>query len=106
MSQTKCDSKELKILQQEIEELQNSKNKSTVKAHKDFANAKKEDRQYGFDSITAEKSSETGKSLHDLATYVEGFVPEIEDIVKERPALAILGAFALGIIVGHLFSRK
>jgi len=106
MSQITCDSNELKILQREVEELQNSKKTSTVKGNKDLENEKKGDRKPGLDTATAEKNSEFGKSLHELTTYVEGFALEIEDVAKERPALAILGAFALGIIVGHLFSRK
>ncbi len=106
MNQINCDSKELRILQQEVEELQNSKKKSTAKGHKDLENEQQEDRQYGFDGTTAEQMHEAGNSLHDFATNIEGFVLEIEDAAKERPALVILGAFALGIIAGRLLFRK
>jgi ElaB/YqjD/DUF883 family membrane-anchored ribosome-binding protein len=106
MSHINCDSNELKILKREVEELQNNKKTTIVKSNKDFENEKKGNRKPGLDSATAEKNSEFGKSLHELTTYVEGFALEIEDFAKERPTLAILGAFALGIIVGHLFSRK
>jgi hypothetical protein len=106
MNQIHSDSAELKILQQEVDELQNRKNQSYVNGNKASEKDYTGDRKPGLDSEAAEKIPDFGKSLHDLTTHVEGFVLEIEDLARERPALAILGAFTLGIIIGKLFSRK
>ena len=37
---------------------------------------------------------------------INEYIKEIEETAMERPALALLTTFALGIIVGHLFTRK
>ena len=106
MSQINGESNELKILKQEVEELQNSKKKSIVQDNNDLENEQKEDREPGLGSAGAEANPISSKSLSELTAYAEDFVLEIKDVAKERPALALLGAFTIGIIVGRLFSRK
>ena len=48
----------------------------------------------------------TEETINDLATQIGGFVTEMEAAAKERPAVALLAAFTIGIVVGQLFSRS
>jgi hypothetical protein len=41
-----------------------------------------------------------------LSQQFETFLEELEEAAKERPTLALLAAFSVGVIVGQLFSRK
>lgn len=45
-------------------------------------------------------------TLQDFADQIGSIVKEMEEAASERPALALLTAFSLGILVGQLFSRK
>ena len=49
---------------------------------------------------------ESKKTLQDLFGQIENLVKEMEDAASERPLLALLAAFSLGIIIGQLFSRR
>lgn len=100
------ESNELKILRQEVEQLQNSKKKSIVKDNNDLEIEQNQDMEPRLGSAGAEESPISSKSLSELTAYAEDLVLEIKDVAKERPALALLGAFTIGIIVGRLFSRK
>ena len=48
----------------------------------------------------------TEETINDLAAQIGGFVTEMEAAAKERPAVALLAAFTIGIVVGQLFSRS
>ena len=48
----------------------------------------------------------TEETINDLATQIGGFVTEMEAAAKQRPAVALLAAFTIGIVVGQLFSRS
>lgn len=41
-----------------------------------------------------------------LGEQFEIFLEDLEQAAKERPTLALLTAFSVGVIVGQLFSRK
>ena len=58
-------------------------------------------------------SGEGGEPLEDqrafvggLTGQVEDFISELEEAAAERPALALLAAFGIGIFVGQLLSRR
>ena len=53
-------------------------------------------------NFSAEAEGPTRALTHQLGNLLE----ELEEAAKERPALALLAAFSLGVIVGQLFSRK
>jgi len=50
--------------------------------------------------------SETEEPGHKLVDQVETLFGEIGEASRERPALALVSAFAVGILVGHLFSKR
>lgn len=56
---------------------------------------------------TEEASSpETDEGIGDLAAQIESIVRELEEAARERPAVALLAAFTIGIVIGQLFSRR
>jgi len=52
------------------------------------------------------KQDDTEQTIGEFALQVETFMKEAEAAAIERPALALLAAFSLGIIVGQMFCRK
>jgi ElaB/YqjD/DUF883 family membrane-anchored ribosome-binding protein len=58
------------------------------------------------DPAIEEQAPEWEKNLEDLAAHLEGAATEMERAVREYPALALLAAFTIGIVVGQLFSRR
>lgn len=51
-------------------------------------------------------STESERPAQDIAGQIATIVREMEEAATERPALALLSAFALGILVSQIFSRK
>jgi ElaB/YqjD/DUF883 family membrane-anchored ribosome-binding protein len=48
----------------------------------------------------------TGEDGSSSDFQIEKVLQQLEGIVRERPALAVLTAFSVGIFVGRLFARK
>jgi len=53
-----------------------------------------------------EPLEEPGEFFEGLAPQVENIMTELEEAATERPALALLAAFGIGIFVGQLLSRR
>jgi hypothetical protein len=53
-----------------------------------------------------EATPESATTLEDLNVDFNGILKDMEDAARERPVLALLAAFSLGIVVGQMFSRK
>ncbi|TWT81298.1 hypothetical protein CA13_27490 [Planctomycetes bacterium CA13] len=53
-----------------------------------------------------EQATETEETLYELAEQIEFVVKEMEQAARERPAIALLSAFAVGIVVGQIFARR
>ena len=49
---------------------------------------------------------EPATTLDDLNVDFNGILKDMEDAARERPVLALLAAFSLGIVVGQMFSRR
>ncbi len=58
------------------------------------------------ESVDEEQSPGADKVIHDYAVQIESVVKEMEDAAKERPVLALLAAFTIGIVIGQIFSRR
>jgi hypothetical protein len=52
------------------------------------------------------QSTETEETFHELAEQIETIVKEMEQAARERPTLALLSAFAVGVVVGQIFARR
>ncbi|MGS4884921.1 MULTISPECIES: hypothetical protein [unclassified Roseibium] len=57
------------------------------------------------DAVAAWENSVAKNDLDDLADKLSGLVDEAESEIRERPVTMVLGAFALGIVVGALLRR-
>lgn len=100
---------ELQTLQREVAELQ------ARRKRRQSTDSLKEAESLMNDS-SADKASEGVASsgqidlseniLCQFVDQMEDTLQEVEEIVMERPALALLAAFAFGAIVGHLTSRR
>lgn len=97
MATSKSDLEELKRLQQETQEFRN----------------KQEERASATPSATEQPTAEVDREPEDdtddarsLAVPIENIVGELEEIVRERPALALLAAFGIGMVVGKLLERR
>lgn len=55
---------------------------------------------------TENKMNAEENGLHELADQLERYLKEIEDAARERPALTLIAALAVGIVVGRILSRK
>ena len=58
------------------------------------------------DPSPAAEPSEAEELLQEFTGQFGSIVAELEEAARERPAMALLTAFAVGIIAGQLFSRK
>jgi ElaB/YqjD/DUF883 family membrane-anchored ribosome-binding protein len=97
MATSKSDLEELKRLQKETEELRN----------------KQEGRASAAASATEQRMEEVERTpendkddARSLAVSIENIVGELEEIVRDRPALALLAAFGIGMVVGTLLERR
>jgi hypothetical protein len=50
--------------------------------------------------------SESEEVVPKLVDQVETIFGEIGEASRERPALALVSAFAVGILIGHIFSKR
>ena len=53
-----------------------------------------------------EATPESATTLEDLNIDFNAILKDMEDAARERPVLALLAAFSLGIVVSQMFSRK
>lgn len=58
------------------------------------------------ESASVAQANEAEKAIQDLAGQLESAAKTMEETLSERPGLALLAAFSLGVIVGQLFSRR
>jgi ElaB/YqjD/DUF883 family membrane-anchored ribosome-binding protein len=88
---------DLKRLQEETEELRNGREElasataSVIEQPTAEVDRKPEDGEY---------------DARRFAVPIENIVGELEEIVRERPALALLAAFGIGMVVGKLLERR
>lgn len=114
MTNSKSDIEELKGLQREVTERRAERNRppSTVKRAEDQQSEMMEDRDVTTKPVAQESvviespAPESKRTIQNLAGQIENLVKEMEEAASERPLLALLAAFSLGVITGQLFSRR
>ena len=99
---------ELKILQREAAQLEERRKQIRANKVEETGRVLESDSEkiIEHEDIDKEAVSQSEKGFHDIAGHLEMYLKEIEDVAIERPALALLAAFAVGVIVGQLYSRK
>jgi hypothetical protein len=51
-------------------------------------------------------ASESEELIDKLTGQVETIFSEIGEASRERPVLALVSAFAVGVLIGHIFSKR
>jgi ElaB/YqjD/DUF883 family membrane-anchored ribosome-binding protein len=87
MTKSKTETEELKILQKESRELRKSKSKPQAP-------------ELENDEVEPETDSA------ELTTQVDQLIREVEEVATQHPALALLAAFGIGILVGQMLTRR
>jgi hypothetical protein len=113
MSSASKDNDDLKILQQEAAELEESRKRNGYVGKGDAEHPVRGVPAGGAGQAEG-AAQDTDKpedgvddpAFQDITSQLETFIKEIEETAMEQPTLALLTTFALGIIVGHLFARK
>jgi len=93
MTSSKDDIEEVTRLRQEAEKLRTKPEEAAPAA---------EPRPETMDA----RSTGTGEAGHSPGLQIEKILEQLEEIVRERPALALLTAFSVGLFVGRLFARR
>ncbi len=86
---------DLKSLKREVAEMAESRKRARSTEEKDARRL-----------AESETAAKAGSEDYDISDQLEIYLKEIEETARERPALTLLATFAIGIIVGHLFSRR
>lgn len=92
---------ELETLKREVERLQALEDEIS-KSSKTAGNVTKGDTSAPPESEHLEESCDHRKVAMDF----ESVLQEMEAVAKDRPALALLVAFSVGVVVGQIFSRR
>jgi hypothetical protein len=113
VANSETDIEELQKLQQEASERRAQRDKdrsaaSQAEAHQAAGESVEPEAE---SPITADPGSAGGGAEASLVSpglteQFETMLEELEEAASERPALALLTAFSLGVIVGQLFSRR
>ena len=113
MTNSKSDIEELKNLQREATEqrAKRKRTRSTARQTEGQQSAAAEAHSAATKTVVEDSASEAQaheaeEAIQDLAGQIETAVTRLEETASERPALALLAAFSLGVIVGQLFSRR
>lgn len=102
MNTTSDTKDELKILQREAAQLEDRRKQMSANKREESGEPPASEQEDS--DKEAIPQSESG--FHEIASHFEIYLKDIEEAAIERPALALLAAFAVGIIVGQLYSRK
>ena len=87
MTKSKTETEELRTLQKESRELQESKGEPPPPGGEGAADE--------VDTDSAE-----------LTTQIDQFIREVEELATQKPALALLAALGIGILIGQALSRR
>ena len=98
---------ELQRLQEDVEKVKTAKNHlAKEEKQTDAEEAVGSSRETVEEQDPHCKQKNTEQTIGEFALQIEQFMKEAEAAAIERPALALLTAFSLGIIVGQIFSRR
>ena len=94
MSNKQSDVNELMALQQDVAKL-----KADEKSARTQTEAPVDEEQ-------AEATEALESKVDDFAEQIDAFVKELETAAQERPRVALLAAFAIGVAIGQMLSRR
>lgn len=94
MSNKQSDLNELMALQQDVAELKAEENSARTTT------------EVPADEDVAVATDELESKVEDFGEQIDAFVKELEVAAKERPRVALLAAFAIGVAIGQMLSRR
>ena len=99
---------ELATLQREAEEMRRSSRKSRSAFSKKPEMEREQEAAGPATQVSPgeEVTTDPDTTADSLAVEIEGILKNMEEVASDHPAMTLLVAFTLGIIVGHFFSRK
>ena len=113
MMNSESDIAELQKLQREASERRSQRDKERAAPGEVETQAAAEEpvKPEAESPITTASDSAGGGSQAELpppglSEQIESVLEELEEAASERPVLALLAAFSMGVIVGQLFSRR
>jgi hypothetical protein len=112
MASSQSDIDELKNLQREATELRVKRDRAGTTGSPAVEQASETTQEANGEQpqnqkpAAPEQSPETDEAIRKLAVKIDSAVEELEEAARERPALALLAAFTVGVVVGQLFSRR
>jgi len=108
MSNATANSDEMKTLKREAAELQERRQQNDQIAGDGAEQQEQSDPEEKMDQGVSptREADQPDNGAPDLVQQLELYLNDIEETALERPTLALLTTFALGVIVGHLFTRR
>lgn len=108
MSNVTANSDELKTLKREAAELQERRQQNDQIASEGAEQQEQSDPEEKVDQEKdlAREADQPDNGAPDLVQQLEMYMNDIEETALERPTLALLTTFTLGVIVGYLFTRR
>lgn len=107
MSNATANSDEMKTLKREAAELQERRQQNDQIASESAEQQEQSDPEEKMDQESpTRETDQPANGAPDLVQQLELYLNDIEETALERPTLALLTTFALGVIVGHLFTRR
>ena len=107
MTKPKTEIEELIALQKKSQKLQEQRETSvrdaTGTTQEDSAKTPAQDPGIKEESAPP---GDQGELVEGLTGQIENIMSELEEVAAEHPALALLAAFGIGIVVGQLLSRR
>ena len=92
-------------LKSEISKLKSDAEEKRPRRRRSRAAAGKTAAQTAPDTAPAPDQQTNGGELEELAHKLKDLVGDAEQEIRERPVATVLGAFALGVVVGALLRR-
>lgn len=108
MSKTSTTKNDLTTLQREVKELQESrsKNGSAETEVSEAINDCDPVTKNAEGTVFIDEGGNNENSVHDITGQIENYLKDLELTALERPTLALLTTFAVGVVVGHYISRR
>ena len=110
MTNLKQDIDELKTMEQASPKLRKNKSKHAADAQESSAAATHAPGAVpptvAAAASATDATAEQENIIEGLTEQLQSLVQDLEEAAVERPALALLAAFGIGVIVGQLLSRK
>ncbi|MBO6511792.1 MAG: hypothetical protein JJ979_25460 [Roseibium sp.] len=92
-------------LQDEVSKLRADAGKDRARKKRRSTRARQEEQEPEVPEVEETHASAAEEKLKQLSSQLDDLVHNTEDGIRDHPVAAVLGAFALGIVVGAVLRR-